>query len=267
MEYALMGTQSSPVGMGRFIGSVVTGIYHFDHTVDSALQHARGIRALDASSALLTKLADYGLVWALIGAVRALSRPQARRNTVHAILFTSMGAPSLNWSLKYIVRRPRPYEADPCGKLEPGKGSPPESSPVGSGPSGRLGSENISGQRKRQGHTSPVPTPSVAVPTPSVAGRVGSGNAYPTTAMPAPLGESYGVRTPGSPSFPSGHTLTAWCAATVLAAGDPLGPVYYLLASAVSYSRLHLGHHYATDVIGGMAMGIGLGCIGRRILK
>ncbi|MCL4434127.1 MAG: phosphatase PAP2 family protein [Actinobacteria bacterium] len=255
-----MGTQSSPVGMGRSTGSIATGIYRFDYTIDSALQYVRGIHALDASSALLTKLADYGLVWALIGAVRALSRPQARRNTVHAILFTSMTAPSLNWSLKYIVRRPRPYEADPCGKLEPGESSPPKSSSAGSGPSRRSGSGNISGLQQRREHTS-------SAPTPVVTGRFASRNAHPTTATPAPLGESYGVRTPGSPSFPSGHTLTAWCAATVLAAGDPLGPVYYLLASAVSYSRLHLGHHYATDVIGGMVMGIGLGYIGRRILK
>src|SRR5580692_4749407 len=45
------------------------------------------------------------------------------------------------------------------------------------------------------------------------------------------------VREAGSTSFPSGHALAAWCAATLLADDDPLGPVYYLVAAAVSLRR------------------------------
>jgi len=73
------------------------------------------------------------------------------------------------------------------------------------------------------------------------------------------------VRVPRSTSFPSGHALAGWCAATLLADDDPLAPAYYLTAAAVSLSRVHLRQHHATDVLAGAAVGIGLGCLGRRI--
>ena len=73
------------------------------------------------------------------------------------------------------------------------------------------------------------------------------------------------VRVPRSTSFPSGHALAGWCAASLLADGDPLAPAYYLVAAAVSLSRVHLRQHHATDVLAGAALGIGLGRLGRRI--
>ncbi len=73
------------------------------------------------------------------------------------------------------------------------------------------------------------------------------------------------IRIPRSTSFPSGHTLAAWCAATILADGDPLAPGYYALAAAVSYSRVHVRHHHATDVVAGTVLGIALGRLGRRL--
>ncbi len=73
------------------------------------------------------------------------------------------------------------------------------------------------------------------------------------------------VRVPQSASFPSGHALAAWCAATLLAEGDPLAPGYYLMAATVSLSRVHLRQHHPTDVVGGAALGIGLGHLGRRM--
>jgi undecaprenyl-diphosphatase len=73
------------------------------------------------------------------------------------------------------------------------------------------------------------------------------------------------VRVPRSTSFPSGHALAAWCAATLLATDDPLGPVYYLVAGMVSASRVHLRQHHPTDVLGGAALGIGLGRLGRKL--
>ena len=71
------------------------------------------------------------------------------------------------------------------------------------------------------------------------------------------------VRIPRTASFPSGHTLAAWCAATVLSEGDPMAPMYYALAGVISYSRVHVRLHHATDVVGGAALGIGLGLVGR----
>jgi undecaprenyl-diphosphatase len=73
------------------------------------------------------------------------------------------------------------------------------------------------------------------------------------------------VRVPTSTSFPSGHALAGWCAASLLADDDPLAPAYYLVAGAVSLSRVHLRQHHATDVLAGAALGIGLGRLGRRI--
>jgi len=75
------------------------------------------------------------------------------------------------------------------------------------------------------------------------------------------------VRVPTSTSFPSGHALAAWCAATLLAEDDPLGPGYYLVAAVVSVSRLHLRQHHATDVAAGAALGITLGHVGRRMAR
>jgi undecaprenyl-diphosphatase len=73
------------------------------------------------------------------------------------------------------------------------------------------------------------------------------------------------VRVPVSTSFPSGHALAAWCAATLLAEGDPLGPAFYVAAGAVSVSRVHLRQHHATDVVAGAALGMALGRLGRRM--
>jgi len=75
------------------------------------------------------------------------------------------------------------------------------------------------------------------------------------------------VREPTTSSFPSGHTLAAFCAATVLAEpGDRPGNAF-LLASAVAIgaSRIHLRAHHTSDVIGGAMIGVLLGLAGRRL--
>lgn len=62
-------------------------------------------------------------------------------------------------------------------------------------------------------------------------------------------------------SFPSGHTETAFIVATILSAfiAWRYSLITFLLASAVGVSRLYLGFHYFTDVIGGAATGVLLG--------
>jgi undecaprenyl-diphosphatase len=74
------------------------------------------------------------------------------------------------------------------------------------------------------------------------------------------------VRVPHTASFPSGHSLAAWCAATLLAEGDHWAPAYYLLAGTISTSRVHVRLHHATDVIAGSLLGVALGRLGRRVL-
>jgi undecaprenyl-diphosphatase len=76
------------------------------------------------------------------------------------------------------------------------------------------------------------------------------------------------VRQPTTSSFPSGHTLAAFCAATVMAErGNPAGnALLYACAALVGLSRLHLRAHHASDVAGGAVIGVALGIVGRRLL-
>ena len=64
----------------------------------------------------------------------------------------------------------------------------------------------------------------------------------------------------GSPSFPSGHTSSAFALATSLSLTMPkwyvIAPAY-LYAGAVGYSRMHLGVHYPSDVLAGAIVGTG----------
>jgi undecaprenyl-diphosphatase len=67
------------------------------------------------------------------------------------------------------------------------------------------------------------------------------------------------VRTPSSSSFPSGHTLAAFCTAIVLSESDVETAAYVGFAGAVAASRVHLRAHHPSDVLGGAAIGSVLG--------
>jgi membrane-associated phospholipid phosphatase len=68
------------------------------------------------------------------------------------------------------------------------------------------------------------------------------------------------VSTPDSPSFPSGHAMTAFAAAAAVGVFHPrLRWPLYGLAALVGLSRIYLGVHFTLDVLVGSALGIGVG--------
>lgn len=70
------------------------------------------------------------------------------------------------------------------------------------------------------------------------------------------------VANPKDFSFPSGHTLSSFEAATVLMfANKKMGIPALFLAIVMAASRLYLYVHYPTDILGGIVLGIMIGCL------
>lgn len=74
------------------------------------------------------------------------------------------------------------------------------------------------------------------------------------------------LRKPKTSSFPSGHATSAFTAAGLLSDQDVLRPLYYATAAVVATSRVYVRIHHASDVVAGIAVGIALGQIGKRLM-
>ena len=88
------------------------------------------------------------------------------------------------------------------------------------------------------------------------------------------LEENYGIIIPllieghADFSFPSGHTIASFEAATVLLINDrKLGIPAMILAVLIAFSRLYLYMHYPTDVIASVFLGIAFAFLGNWLSK
>ena len=73
------------------------------------------------------------------------------------------------------------------------------------------------------------------------------------------------LRQPLTSSFPSGHATAAFCGAVMLSERDRLGPLYFASATVIAASRVYVRIHHASDVVGGVVVGVGLGVLGRKL--
>ena len=153
-----------------------------DEAVDAAFEPLRGNPQADRVAAVLSNLADYGLIWVVLAGLKARRRGPDRRRAVVALAAAGFSSLIVSRVVKDAIARERPDEH--------------------------------------------------LVMT---------------------------VRTPSSSSFPSGHTLAAFCTAFVLADTDAQTVANVGFAAAVAASRVHLRAHHPSDVIGGAAIGSVLG--------
>jgi undecaprenyl-diphosphatase len=169
----------------------LSALARFDAAVDRVFAPLRGRPEVDVPAAVLSNLADYGLVWVLLAGVKARRRGPTRTRVRRLLAVAGVSSSAVNTAVKRAVGRERP---------------------VGPGVPGSLA-----------------------------------------------------VRSPRSASFPSGHTLAAFCTAVVLADSPGERAAYLGFASTVAVSRIHLGAHHASDVVGGAAIGLVLGTMTRRL--
>jgi membrane-associated phospholipid phosphatase len=153
-----------------------------DRAVDAAFDPLRGRPEVDRAAAVVSNLADYGLVWVVLAGLKARRRGPNRRRAVVALAAAGFSSLLVSRVVKQAVERQRPDD-----------------------------------------HLEAT------------------------------------VRTPSSSSFPSGHTLAAFCTAFVLANSDAETVANVGFATAVAASRVHLRAHHPSDVLGGAAIGSVLG--------
>lgn len=81
-----------------------------------------------------------------------------------------------------------------------------------------------------------------------------------------PTDRPHRLRTPLTSSFPSGHASAGACSAIMLTRDLGHGTLWWGLAAAVAWSRVHVGVHHASDVVAGAAVGATIATASGRLL-
>jgi undecaprenyl-diphosphatase len=85
---------------------------------------------------------------------------------------------------------------------------------------------------------------------------------------PVAIGFDALVGVPGSPSFPSGHAMSAFAVAGAIALLAPRLRVPVLtVAAVIAFSRVYLGVHFWLDVLAGAALGLAVGILVARATR
>lgn len=74
----------------------------------------------------------------------------------------------------------------------------------------------------------------------------------------------YKIRMPLTTSFPSGHSSSAFLAASLLSERSRVKPLWFALAGTVAMSRAYVKIHHPSDVVGGAVLGLTLGAVVKR---
>ncbi len=74
----------------------------------------------------------------------------------------------------------------------------------------------------------------------------------------------YKLRVPLTTSFPSGHSSAATVAALLLSEHSRYKPLWWGMAGLVASSRVYVRIHHASDVVGGVAVGLVIGTIAKK---
>ncbi|HEX7132789.1 MAG TPA: phosphatase PAP2 family protein [Iamia sp.] len=167
----------------------------FDDAVDAQFdRHLRGRAPVDRLMYSVTELADFSLLWHLLGATRGLRSETDATDALRASVVLGVESTLVNAGLKSLFRRERPIP-----------------------------------DFERPHH----------------------------------------LRMPLTTSFPSGHASAAFCAATLLSEGRgrTAKVAWFGLAGLVASSRVHVKIHHASDVLGGVAVGLVVGRVAQRIWR
>jgi len=77
----------------------------------------------------------------------------------------------------------------------------------------------------------------------------------------------YGLRMPITSSFPSGHAVSAMCAACLLSSGNHMVAFFvFPFGLLIAYTRLYTRMHHLSDVLAGLALGLLFGYLATRFL-